>query len=112
MATQIKSLSVEETLEVLKANKDAVMIDVREQSEVDDVAPAVGKFFPMSQINPETFAGDCGVRRDQPLYLFCRSGNRSMRVAEALAEHGFKNLTNVSGGILAWQAQGLPLKNR
>jgi rhodanese-related sulfurtransferase len=112
MSTQIKSASVRETYEALNRDKDAVMIDVREQAEVDEAAPSVGLFFPMSKINPETFAKDCKVRKDQPIFLFCRSGGRSMRVAEALAEHGFENLTNVSGGIIAWQAQGLPLKNR
>jgi rhodanese-related sulfurtransferase len=110
MTSSIKSSSVQETFNILKANKDAVMIDVREQAEVDDVAPCVGKVFPMSQINPETFAIDCGVRKDQQIFLFCRSGNRSMRVAQALADCGFTDLTNVTGGILAWQAEGLPLK--
>ncbi|MEI6833216.1 MAG: rhodanese-like domain-containing protein [bacterium] len=112
MPTGIKSASVQETFEVLRQNTDAVMIDVREQSEVDAVAPSVGLFFPMSKINPETFAKDCKVRQDQPIFLFCLSGGRSMRVAEALAKHGFKDLTNVSGGVMAWQAQGLPLKGR
>ena len=112
MSTKIKSSSVMETINTLQSNKDAVMIDVREQNEADEIAPSVGRFFPMSKINPATFASDCGVRKDQPIFLFCRSGNRSMRVAEALAEHGFQNLTNVTGGILAWQAEGLPLKNR
>jgi rhodanese-related sulfurtransferase len=112
MPTGIKSASVQDTFEVLKQNTDAVMIDVREQPEVDEIAPSVGLFFPMSKINPETFAKDCKVRQDQPIYLFCRSGGRSMRVAEALAQHGFTDLTNVSGGVIAWQAQGLPLKGR
>lgn len=112
MTTKIKTSTVSETYEFLQANKHAVMIDVREQSEVDEAAPAVGVFFPMSKINPETFATDCNVKKDQPLFLFCRSGGRSMRVAEALATQGFKDLTNVTGGIIAWQAVGLPLKNR
>lgn len=112
MATNVKSANVQETFDVLQKVADAVLIDVREQPEVDEVAPAIGLFFPMSKINPETFAKDCKVRKDQPIFLFCRSGGRSMRVAEALAEHGFKDLTNVSGGIMAWQAHGLPLKGR
>lgn len=112
MPTIVKSASVQETYEALQKKSDAVLIDVREQPEVDEVAPAMGLFFPMSKFNPETFAKDCKVRQDQPIYLFCRSGGRSMRVAEALAEHGFKDLTNVSGGIIAWQAHGLPLKRR
>jgi rhodanese-related sulfurtransferase len=112
MSNTIKSASVQEAYEALQQIKDAVMIDVREQAEADEAAPSVGLFFPMSKINPETFAKDCKVRHDQPIFLFCRSGNRSMRVAESLAQHGFKDLTNVSGGIIAWQAQGLPLKSR
>jgi rhodanese-related sulfurtransferase len=111
MTSPVKSASVQETFDILNKNKDAVMIDVREPAEVDEIAPAVGLFFPMSQINPETFAEDCKVHPDQPIFLFCRSGNRSMRVAEALAEQGFKDLTNVTGGIVAWKNQGLPLKN-
>lgn len=112
MSNSIKLASVQETFEALQKVSDAVMIDVREESEVDEIAPSVGLFFPMSKINPETFSKDCKVRLDQPIFLFCRSGGRSMRVAEALAQQGFKDLTNVSGGILAWQAQGLPLKLR
>ncbi len=112
MTTKIKISTVSETYQVLQANKHAIMIDVREQSEIDEAAPAVGVFFPMSKINPETFASECKVRKDQPIFLFCRSGGRSMRVAEALATQGFTDLTNVTGGILAWQAEGLPLKNR
>ena len=110
MTSRIKSLSVTETFKFLTTNKDAVLIDVREQAEVDEIAPAVGVFFPMSKINPETFSTDCNVRKDQPLFLFCRSGGRSMRVAEALASQGFKDLTNVTGGILAWQEEDLPIK--
>jgi rhodanese-related sulfurtransferase len=112
VTTKIKTATVSETYQVLQANKHAIMIDVREQSEIDEAAPAVGVFFPMSKINPETFASECNVKKDQPIFLFCRSGGRSMRVAEALATQGYTDLTNVTGGILAWQAEGLPLKHR
>jgi rhodanese-related sulfurtransferase len=33
-----------------------------------------------------------------------------MRVAAALADAGFTDLTNVTGGIMAWEAAGLPIK--
>lgn len=33
----------------------------------------------------------------------CRSGGRSQRMAEIFEQRGFKNLSNLSGGILAWQ---------
>ena len=40
--------------------------------------------------------------RDQPLVVMCRSGARSLRVAQFLEQRGFARVSNLSGGILAW----------
>jgi rhodanese-related sulfurtransferase len=110
MTHPIRRVSVDEAFKAVSSNKDAVMIDVREPDEIATLAPAVGKVCPMSTIDPATFGTVNSLRKDQPIYLFCRSGNRSMRVALALADQGFSNLANVEGGIIAWQASGLPIK--
>jgi rhodanese-related sulfurtransferase len=110
MATQVKRVSVQEAYKAVSEDNKSVMIDVRELDEIAAVAPAIGIVSPMSAINLESFGTDHGLKKDQPIYLFCRSGNRSMRVGMALADHGFTNLSNVEGGIIAWQAAGLPLK--
>ena len=39
--------------------------------------------------------------REQPLLLICRSGARSAKAARALAQHGFRHLYNLAGGMLA-----------
>ncbi|CAM4355710.1 rhodanese-like domain-containing protein [Corallococcus exiguus] len=39
--------------------------------------------------------------REQPLLLICRSGGRSAKAAQALAQRGFKHLYNLAGGMLA-----------
>ena len=110
MPTQIKRTNVTDAAKSLKNNASVIMIDVREDDEVREVASTLAKAFPMSKINPATFAADCGVRKDQALFLLCKSGGRSMRVATALADAGFTDLTNVDGGIMAWEAAGLPVK--
>lgn len=110
MSVIVKRASVHDTFKILTENPNAVMVDVREPDEVSAIAPALGKVLPMSELNPATFDVDCGVSKSQPLFLFCRSGNRSMRVASALADYGFTDLTNVEGGIIAWEKAGLPLK--
>ena len=38
-----------------------------------------------------------------PFILYCRSGNRSGQACMILESIGFKNVTNVLGGMLAWQ---------
>ena len=42
--------------------------------------------------------------------LVCRSGGRSARAAVALAGRGFRNLSNLRGGMLAWNAVRLPVE--
>jgi rhodanese-related sulfurtransferase len=110
MSQSIRRVSVQEALDAISNNKNAVLIDVRELEEIQAVAPTIGTACPMSTITPLTFDSINNVTKDQPIYLFCRSGNRSMRVAMALAEIGYSNLANVEGGILAWEAAGLPVK--
>lgn len=42
--------------------------------------------------------------RDRPLALICRSGVRSLRVAQFLRQVGFEQVMSVQGGTLAWRA--------
>ncbi len=46
---------------------------------------------------------------DQPIVIYCRSGNRSATAANILLRRGFAPLYDL-GGILTWQAQGLPVQ--
>jgi rhodanese-related sulfurtransferase len=48
--------------------------------------------------------------RETPLLLVCRSGGRSSRAAELLVQHGFRDVLNLSGGMLAVNAAKLPVE--
>lgn len=48
--------------------------------------------------------------REHEMVIICRSGNRSGRAAQALAAAGFTNVMNLTGGMLAWNAAGLPIE--
>jgi rhodanese-related sulfurtransferase len=41
--------------------------------------------------------------KDEEVFLYCRSGNRSGQAALILETMGFSNCINVIGGMLAWQ---------
>ena len=47
--------------------------------------------------------------RDDPYVLYCRSGNRSQQARSLMAELGFTDVADVDGGIVGWQAAGLPV---
>ncbi len=46
---------------------------------------------------------------DRPIVIYCRSGNRSAAAGHLLLRRGFTQLYDL-GGIIAWQAQGLPIQ--
>lgn len=45
--------------------------------------------------------------KKKPVYVYCRSGNRSARAAKILKEKGFTRVYDLEGGITSWDEQGL-----
>lgn len=80
------------------------LVDVREPNEVAVAAIAGAVLIPLGELVER--AGELPL--DQPIALICRSGERSGQGATALSHLGFENLTNVEGGMLAWQKSELP----
>lgn len=48
--------------------------------------------------------------KEHPVVLVCRSGARSGNAAHALTRLGFAHVMNMTGGMLAWNAAGLPVE--
>ena len=46
---------------------------------------------------------------DEQLVVYCRSGKRASLVIEALKKHGFTNVVDIEGDILAWSQSNYPL---
>ncbi|MFP4331366.1 MAG: MBL fold metallo-hydrolase [Spirochaetaceae bacterium] len=49
------------------------------------------------------------IPRDRPVVLHCQGGDRSTLGASILLHIGYTNVYNLSGGLLAWEEQGLPV---
>ena len=47
--------------------------------------------------------------KDKEIILYCRSARRSAEAQQLLATLGYSNTYNMEGGILAWQAEQLPV---
>jgi rhodanese-related sulfurtransferase len=94
----VKDLSVEELAARRNAGAAPLVIDVREGWELEVAAIPNVVHIPMnempdrvSELDPQT-----------ETIVMCRSGARSMRVAQFLESKGFTNVVNLTGGILAW----------
>lgn len=45
--------------------------------------------------------------KSEPVFVYCKSGGRSAKASAKLAELGFKNIYNLDGGMMKWNATGL-----
>ena len=90
----------------LKARMDAgdqdfVLIDVREPGE-HDAFNIGGTLIPVGTIAGAV--GDLEAHKDKAVIGYCRSGARSGMAQGFLRPQGFKNVRNLTGGMMAWQA--------
>ncbi|HKB57261.1 MAG TPA: rhodanese-like domain-containing protein [Lacunisphaera sp.] len=94
-------LEVDVTTAALMLRNGALLVDVREPSEVAICAIEGSRFIPMRQI-PEHVPG---LPRDRPILVLCHVGQRSAAVTRFLRANGFAQASNVGGGIAAWAEQ-------
>ncbi len=89
------------------ATGDAILIDVREPDEYarEHIKGAV--LIPLSTFDPVQAASK--ARPGQRLVFHCRGGTRSTQAAQLAAAHAGSSFAvlSMTGGILAWKAQGL-----
>lgn len=97
----MKTITVQELKAKQDAKEDFQLIDVREPYEID-ICTINGDSIPMGEVMNRIEE----VAKDKPVYVHCRSGKRSAAVIDSLERgHGFDNLHNVTGGILAYASE-------
>jgi rhodanese-related sulfurtransferase len=53
--------------------------------------------------------GELEAHKDQPVFVYCRTGNRSTVAAQMLIKAGFTEIVNLRRGIVEWTREGLPV---
>lgn len=94
-----RQISQEEAKEMMDAG-DAVVLDVREQSEYDEGHIPGAVLLPVGSIDGDTAAAVI-PEKSATVLVYCRSGNRSKTAASALAELGYTDVCEF-GGINTW----------
>jgi rhodanese-related sulfurtransferase len=97
----IREISVDELSVLLETS--VRLIDVREPNEYEEAHVPGAVLVPLGSVPDRLDA----FQGDGPTYVICRSGARSMRACEFVAEHGV-DAVNVAGGTMAWLLEGRP----
>jgi adenylyltransferase/sulfurtransferase len=77
---------------------DFTLIDVREPYEYQIARIPGAKLIPLGDL-PKRLAE---LNPDAEYVMHCKSGARSQKAVDLLKQNGFKNVRNMTGGILAW----------
>ncbi len=83
--------------------KDVQLVDVRtpEEYKVGHIEKAVN----INLFDKNFMEQMAKYKKDAPVYVYCRSGGRSMRAAKQLKAKGY-NVVNLDGGFMGWSAKG------
>lgn len=101
----IKQVGPQEAV-MLFNHEDALLVDVREQSEWVDGHIARAKHIPLGQLKNR--AKELEKYKGKPIVAVCRTGNRSGTACGQLKKAGFENVYNLAGGMVAWEQAGFP----
>jgi rhodanese-related sulfurtransferase len=94
----VDEISVERLKALVDAGEAPRVLDVREAYELEISSLPFALHIPMGEVPARMGELD----PEAPLIVMCRSGGRSMQVARFLEARGFRSVSNLAGGILAW----------
>ena len=93
----MQEVTVQQLKSMMDNKEDFQLIDVREEYE-KDICEIGGELIPMGEVADNMDK----ISKDKKVVVHCRSGKRSASIIQMLEQHGYKNLYNLKGGILAW----------
>lgn len=92
----------------LAANNFAVIIDVRSVAEWNNKHIPGATLIPLNELKSRM--SELEQYQAQQIIMQCAVGGRSSKAVEILQAAGFSNVSNMNGGIVAWEKAGLPLE--
>jgi len=96
-------------------DEDVIILDIREKEQrtegfifVEEDTPL--KIIHITRGNLEWYISDYVKDKNTFIVTYCRNGGRGAMAAQRLIELGYKNATNLKGGLKGWAKAGYPVK--
>ncbi|MDP3466851.1 MAG: rhodanese-like domain-containing protein [Daejeonella sp.] len=104
--TLVKEICPTTTQEWIK--NGALLVDVREKEEIDQLAYEVPNIINIPLSDFENRFSE--IPKDKEVIMVCKSGIKSLRAAGFLVNKGYTNVVNMQHGIIRWVQKGFPTK--
>lgn len=104
--TGYRSITSREARDMLLKRKDVFLLDVRTPEEYRQARLQGGKLIPVDSIAKRL----AEIPKKNAVIVYCAVGSRSVPVANFLAGNGYRNVYNMSDGIVGWYRNGYPLE--
>jgi rhodanese-related sulfurtransferase len=101
--SSFENLDAQSFNEQMKADNEAVLVDVRTQAEHYDAKIPNSKLLDL--MNPHFSDELEKLDKSKSYYLYCRSGNRSYYAAKEMIKLGFDKVYNLAPGIIGWSGE-------
>ncbi len=107
--TNMTTITPRQLHDRLQQGEKLHLLDVRTPADHAEIHVPGVHLAQLDRLDATLLASVDGFAKDQPLYIFCRTGNRAKQGAETLEKSGYTQCHVVEGGTMAWAAAGLPV---
>ncbi|QSZ41665.1 sulfurtransferase [Sulfurimonas aquatica] len=111
---EAKKEAGEITPSVLKSMIDkevpVIILDIRESEQRSEGEIYSDESYSITRGNLEFEIGNKIKNKDSVIVTYCRGGSRGALAAQTLRRLGYKNATNLKGGLKAWAKAGYPVE--
>lgn len=90
-------------------DSDIQLVDVRTPAEFAD--GHLPNAINVNVMDDDFDAEMAKLDKEKPVMVYCKSGGRSAKAASKLKVQGFKNITDLDGGITSWKQAEKPIEN-
>jgi rhodanese-related sulfurtransferase len=104
--TTYRAVYLREAFDLMKSMPKYLLLDVRSPGEYEDTARAtalnLGRLRGSINIPIDSLSAHLATLKahaDEPIFVYCSHSQRSRKVSKLLADHGFKNVYNINGGM-------------
>lgn len=101
-----QDISSREAKALLEKNRNIFLLDVRTPQENSQARLSGTVLIPINEFERRLKE----VPRNRTILVYCAVGSRSKPVAEYLSRNGYKDVYNMTDGIVGWYRNGFPLQ--